>query len=52
MCETYTAIFVGTHTLPVRYRQSDPVPTRIHATVVVKVSDLDGENIGQKQTRD
>ena len=39
-CETYTAIFAGTHTLPVRYRQSDPVPTCIHHTVVGKVSGL------------
>ena len=39
-CETYTAIFAGTHTLPVRYRQSDPVPTCIHLTVVGKDSGL------------
>ena len=39
-CETYTANFAGTHTLPVRYRQSDPVPTRIHLTVVGRVSGL------------
>jgi hypothetical protein len=38
MCETYTAIFVFTHTLPVRCRQSNPVPTRIHTTIVVKAS--------------
>jgi hypothetical protein len=44
MCETYTAIFVGTHTLPVRCRESDPVPSRIHMTMVVKVSDHAGEN--------
>ncbi len=44
MCETYTAIFVGTHTLPVRCRESDPVPLCIHMTMVVKVSDHPDEN--------
>ena len=48
MCETYTAIFVDTHTLPVRYRQSGPVPTRIHMTVVVDVSGFGGENGRQR----
>jgi hypothetical protein len=44
MCETYTAIFVDTHNLPVRYRKSGPVSMRIHVTMVVKVSDHAGEN--------